>query len=257
MLDWHFRIRWKSGVGLCRGYGGRFRPLPWHAVPGQAVCYHGVYVTGRYETVRLVVGWSRGAEGLWFALSDEPTWPKTLGENALSFMWKKDSWTRNPTASNGSPPGCATATPGAGSIRIGSGVTARPRRLGLDSKGLGAGRPVDSEAGPRHRHRPGNSARFQTPARKRARDRGLVGLLSAPARGSHNRQGRQLRFVSQPTLRLTLEVPFQIFKKSWRILLIEPTIKLPTQNNHLRLTKQTERGTNRRVSNSIRRMNDR
>ena len=83
--DWHFRIRWKSGVGLYRWDGGRFRPLSWHAAPGQAVCYHGVYVTGRYEPVHLVVGWSRGAEEPWIVLSDEPTWPETLGEYALRF----------------------------------------------------------------------------------------------------------------------------------------------------------------------------
>lgn len=84
-LDWHFRIRWKSGVGLYRWDGGRFVPLSWHASPGQAVCYHGVYATGRHEPVHLIVGWSRGAEEPWIVLSDEPTWPETLGEYALRF----------------------------------------------------------------------------------------------------------------------------------------------------------------------------
>lgn len=31
------------------------------------------------------MGWSRGAEEPWIVLSDEPTWPETLGEYALRF----------------------------------------------------------------------------------------------------------------------------------------------------------------------------
>jgi hypothetical protein len=82
---WHFRIRWKSGVGLYRWDGGQFRPLSWHVSPGQAVCYHSVYVTGRQEPVHLVVGGARGAEEPWVILSDELTWPETLAEYGLRF----------------------------------------------------------------------------------------------------------------------------------------------------------------------------
>lgn len=82
---WHFRIRHKAGIGLYRCKGGYFPPLSWHAAPGQVVCYHGVYVTGQYEKVHLVVGWQRGAEEPWVILSDEPTWPETLAEYAVRF----------------------------------------------------------------------------------------------------------------------------------------------------------------------------
>lgn len=82
---WHFRIRYKAGIGLYRWNGGRFQPLAWHASPGQVGCYHGVYVTGQHEKAHLVVGWQRGAEEPWVILSDEPTWPETLAEYALRF----------------------------------------------------------------------------------------------------------------------------------------------------------------------------
>ena len=82
---WHFRIRYKAGIGLHRWDGGRFLPLAWRANPGQVVCYHGVYVTGQHEKVHLVIGWQLGAEEPWVILSDEPTYPETLAEYALRF----------------------------------------------------------------------------------------------------------------------------------------------------------------------------
>jgi hypothetical protein len=82
---WHFRLRYKAGIGLYRWMGGRFQPLAAHVSPGQVVCYHGVYVTGHYEKVHLVVGWQRGAQEPWIILSDETTWPETLAEYALRF----------------------------------------------------------------------------------------------------------------------------------------------------------------------------
>lgn len=82
---WHFRIRHKSNVGLYRWDGGKFVPLVYRVNPGQVVCYHGVYVTGEYEKVHLVVAWQRGAEEPWVILSDEPTYPETLADYALRF----------------------------------------------------------------------------------------------------------------------------------------------------------------------------
>ncbi len=82
---WHFRIRYKSGVGLFRWHSGQFRLLQWQVDPGQVVCYHGVYVTGEHEPVHLVVGWQRGAKEPWVILSDEETSPQTLYEYGLRF----------------------------------------------------------------------------------------------------------------------------------------------------------------------------
>lgn len=59
---WHFRIRYKSGIGLyhwkaeCR----RYAPLHWQIKPGRVVCYHGVYVIRGYEAVHVAVGWEKG-----------------------------------------------------------------------------------------------------------------------------------------------------------------------------------------------------
>ncbi|MDD5037507.1 MAG: hypothetical protein PHE55_22495 [Methylococcaceae bacterium] len=82
---WHFRIRYKSGIGLYRWDGGKFIPLPWHVDPGRVVCYHGVYVTAGHEKVHLAVGRQMGAEEPWIILSDEPTSPETLYEYGLRF----------------------------------------------------------------------------------------------------------------------------------------------------------------------------
>jgi hypothetical protein len=83
--NWHFRLRYKSGIGLYYWTGGHFLPLSYRVSPGRVVCYHGVYVTGQFEKVHLVVGWQRGAEEPWILLSDETTWPETLAEYALRF----------------------------------------------------------------------------------------------------------------------------------------------------------------------------
>ena len=81
--QWHFRIRYKSGIGLYRWDGGKFLHLHWHVDPGRVVCYHGVYVTGGRDKVHLAVGWQAGAEAPWAILSDEPTEPETLYEYGL------------------------------------------------------------------------------------------------------------------------------------------------------------------------------
>lgn len=82
---WHFRIRYKTGVGLYQWWKGRFRKLAWHVNPGQVVYYYNVYVTGEHEAVHLAVGWDRGAKEPWVILSDEPTGPETLREYGLRF----------------------------------------------------------------------------------------------------------------------------------------------------------------------------
>ena len=82
---WHFRLRYKSGIGLYRWDGGRFVPLRWHVDPGRVVCYQSAYVTGGREKVHLAVGWQAGAEEPWALLSDEPTEPETLYEYGLRF----------------------------------------------------------------------------------------------------------------------------------------------------------------------------
>lgn len=82
---WHFRIRYKNGIGLSRWDGGKFVPLQPHVDPGRVACYHRAYVTGGHEAVHLALGWQAGAEEPWAVVSDEPAWPQALYEYGLRF----------------------------------------------------------------------------------------------------------------------------------------------------------------------------
>jgi hypothetical protein len=86
VLDWRFRIRFKSGIVLHRQGVRKWRKLTLRAAHGHARFYHNVWVSNEFlGPVHVAFARLRGTRETWFIVSDEPTGSKTFEEYGLRF----------------------------------------------------------------------------------------------------------------------------------------------------------------------------
>ncbi len=85
-MGWHWRIRFKRGVGVYRKTKSGFASQDLRAYKGEARFYRQCYVTREYfGPVHIAFGKPKGVRDEWIIVSDEPTSVETFNEYGLRF----------------------------------------------------------------------------------------------------------------------------------------------------------------------------